>query len=152
MTDSRKEFEAWWQKTTASQSAPERFKDGYTHRNPGLAWVAWQASRAATPEPEASKRQIREDFEKWYGSKPSRFVTGNYEDIVVQARWEAYRAGRESVMNKPAQADEEFIIKLLANRICLKGDPKIRFQEAKEVFERLRPYLRDTKPVSRPDE
>lgn len=71
-----------------------------------------------TPKPEASKRQLREDFEKWYGSKPSRFITGNYEDIVVQARWEAYRAGRESV-STPAQERVESLERKLFAAKCV---------------------------------
>lgn len=82
----------------AFNAALETYENIAHHKDENAMLSALESYEAKrTPEPEASKRQLREDFEKWYGSKPSRFITGNYEDVIVQARWEAYKTGRESV-------------------------------------------------------
>lgn len=44
MTNSRKAFEKWWQTVSKGKSNPPRYKEGYLHDNPNLAWVAWQAA------------------------------------------------------------------------------------------------------------
>jgi hypothetical protein len=48
MSDSSNEcrnaFEAWYSCHNKMKCAPPRYKDGYMHKDPEVAWAAWQAA------------------------------------------------------------------------------------------------------------
>ena len=73
----RERFEIWWQTVSKGKSTPPRYKEGYLHDNPNLAWVAWQAASTRNDAPQTS----REDELVGYLRQLHSLITGSDDKV-----------------------------------------------------------------------